>query len=307
MFNRRDFLKYSATLGTAAAVIPWINPVEATAPDTPAGSGGFTLWQIPLLQNHSQGNSYVFRTKNGKVVVMDGGVAPEAGYLRGFLGSLGNEVEAWFISHPHSDHIGAFNEILKKPDELQIKAVYHSEYSPEFYDRVEPGCRDLTAEFYTNLKSSGIFVTDVTEPGKTVEIDGVRFKILDVKDESVTSNAYNNSCMVIRVDDGTRSMLFLGDAGIEQGNRLLNGPFRNELDCDCLQLAHHGQNGVSLDFYRTVKFNVCLWPTPKWLYDNDAGQGYDTHNWQTVIVRKLMDELGIKKHYIGWQGLCVVD
>ena len=306
MIKRRDFLKRSAFLGTAA-MIPFSHPVTARAVIPSNVKSKFMLWQIPLLQNHSQGNSYVFRTDSGKIIVMDGGVGPESGYLRGFLGALGNEVEAWFISHPHSDHIESLNEILKKPDGLKIQSVYHSEFSPEFYNKVEPGSRGLTAEFYENLKKSGITVTDVTEPGLNVEIDDISFKILDIKDESVTNNAYNNSCMVIRVDDGIRSAVFLGDAGIEQGKRLLEGAFRKDLDCHYLQLAHHGQNGVSLDFYRTVKFDACLWPTPKWLYNNDAGKGYNTHNWQTIIVRDLMEELGKQKHFIGWQGLCIVD
>lgn len=32
--------------------------------------------------------------------------------MRGFIGALGNEVEAWFISHPHDDHMGALSVIL---------------------------------------------------------------------------------------------------------------------------------------------------------------------------------------------------
>lgn len=310
MINRRAFFKYFVLLGAGVTAVPLLkafspNIVLDTIPSL-VKNDTFTLWQIPLLQTQAQGNSYVFRTKNGKVVVMDGGDQKEAGYLRGFLGSLGNKVEAWFISHPHLDHIGAFNEILKKTDGLIIKAVYHSELSPEFYEKVEPHYRDSTAEFYRNLKVSGIPVTDVTKPGMVIEIDGTTFKILAVKDESITVNAYNNSSMVIRVEDTTRSVLFLADAGVEAGNRLLNGPFSFELTCDFLQMAHHGQNGVSLDFYRAIKFDACLWPTPKWLWDNDAGKGYNTGEWETIIVRNLMNELGIKKHFISWQGLCIV-
>ena len=291
----------AAAVGTFGAVPVWAS----------ASSTDFTLWQIPLHQTQTQGNSYVFQMNDGKVVVMDGGVAQEAGYLRGFLGALGNEVEAWFISHPHSDHIGACNEILKNPDGIQIKTIYHSEFSKDFYAKVEPGSRELTEEFYANLRKpdwqeADSSVVDVTEPGLTVKIGQTHFKILDVKDESVTNNAYNNSCMVIRVWDDARSVVFLGDAGVEQGDRLLNGPFRKELDCDFLQLAHHGQRGVRKEFYRAIKFNACLWPTPLWLYNNDAGKGFNTHTWETVEIRNLMDELGIEKHFIGWQGLGVV-
>jgi hypothetical protein len=46
-----------------------------------------------------------------------------------------------------------------------------------------------------------------------------------------------------------------------------------------------------------------MWPTPLWLYNNDAGKGHNTHSWETVEIRRLMDELGIKKHFFGWQGL----
>ena len=303
MTTRRDFIKASALLG-GGMVLPSIGYAEDERRES-----DFTLWQIPLHQTEIQGNSYVFRMTNGKVVVMDGGVLQEAGYLRGFLAALGNVVDVWFVSHPHSDHIGAFNEILKNPDGIEIKSVYHSRFSNDFYGNVEPGSQILTAEFYKNLdriSENGCKVVDVTEPGLIIEVDRVKFKILDVKNEAVKNNAYNNSSMVIRVWDSVRSAVFLGDAGIEQGNRLLASPYRADLDCDYLQLAHHGQRGVSKDFYRTIKFNACMWATPLWLYNNDAGKGYDTHTWETIEIRHLMDELGIKKHFFGWQGLNVI-
>ena len=303
MPTRRNFIKASVLLG-GGMVLPSIGRAEDKQMES-----DFTLWQIPLHQTATQGNSYVFRTTSGKVIVMDGGVAQEAGYLRGFLAALGNIVDVWLISHPHSDHIGALNEILKNPDGIEIKSVYHSKFSSSFYENVEPESQNLTDEFYKNLDrigASGHKIVDVIEPGLILEIDRVKFKILDIKNESVKNNAYNNSCMVIRVWDSARSAVFLGDAGIEQGDRLLSGPYRADLNCDYLQLAHHGQRGVRKDFYRTIKFSACMWPTPLWLYNNDAGKGYDTHTWETVEIRRLMDELGIKKHFFGWQGLNVI-
>lgn len=301
MPNRRDFIKYSTLLGAASIV-----PILADSVGAAQKESDFTLWQLPLNQTPSQGNSYVFQMKSGKVVVMDGGVPGETGYLRGFLGALGNRVEAWFLSHPHSDHIGAFNEILKKPDGIEIKSIYHSKFSEDFYNRVEPGCRDLTADCYRNMEKSGIDVQDITEPGGEIVIDRTRFRIMAVKNEEFTENAYNNSSMVIHVRDDVRSALFLGDAGEEEGDKILQGPLRNELDCDYLQMAHHGQRGVNDKFYRTVKFKACLWPTPRWLYDNNAGKGFDTHIWKTVHTRKLMEELGIEKHLVGCDGLQTV-
>src|SRR5690606_18404472 len=99
----------------------------------------------------------------------------------------------------------------------------------------------------------------------------------------------------------------LGDLGIEAGDKLLGSSSKKDLDCDYLQLAHHGQRGVSKDFYRSIKFKACLWPTPLWLWNNDAGKGYNTHTWETVEIRNLMDEIGIKTHYISWQGLVRIE
>ncbi len=265
----------------------------------------FVLWQLPS-QINTIGNSYVFQTNDGKLAVMDGGVKEEADYLRGFLAALGNHVDIWFVSHPHPDHIGAITEILKEPKGLKIDLVCHSEFSHKFIKK-ERDYAKAAKEFYDVLHRSGVPVDNQTEPGKIFQLDQTRFKILDVKDEDIRVNPYNNSCMIIRAWDDKKSFLFLADSGIEQGDRLLNGPFKKDLDCDYLQLAHHGQQGVSKDFYRTIKFNACLWPTPSWVYNNDAGKGFNTHILKTIEIRELIDSLGIKKNYISFEGLTRIE
>jgi beta-lactamase superfamily II metal-dependent hydrolase len=261
----------------------------------------FELWQLPS-QINTIGNSYVFRTADGKIAVMDGGVNAEAPYLLGFLAALGNKVDIWFISHPHPDHIGALSEILKDPKDLKIEKIYLSEFSSQLYS-AEPDGKEGVEEFYALLKKSGIPVVNVKEAGLVIKLDQTQFKILGVTNEDILVNPYNNSSMIIRVWDDSKSMLFLGDCGKEEGDRLMSGPYRKELDCDYIQMAHHGQQGVRENFYRTVKFRACLWPTPSWVYNNDAGKGFNTHVLKTVEIRELIDSLGIQSNYISWKGL----
>jgi len=66
----------------------------------------FTLWQLPS-RTPSQNMSYVLRSCRGRIIVIDGGNKGDAEYLRGFLAPLGNHVNAWFVSHPHPDHVDA--------------------------------------------------------------------------------------------------------------------------------------------------------------------------------------------------------
>ncbi len=266
-----------------------------------------TLWQLPAQDNYV-GTSYVFLMDNGKVAVMDGGMKEEAWYLKGFLAALGNEVEAWFISHPHPDHIGALNEILKAPGNLKIKNVYHSEFPSQYLEKFNTKYDSLTREFYGNLQKSGINVVNFTSPGEVIQIDKTKFKILTVTSNDITlENFYNDNSMVIKAWDEKKSFLFLADLWENGGDRLMDSPFKDDLDCDYLQVAHHGQKGVKLDFYRSIKFRACLWPAPLWLYDNDRGKGFNTAHYKTVETRELMDELGIKEHYVSCNGLVKIE
>jgi hypothetical protein len=115
------------------------------------------------------------------------------------------------------------------------------------------------------------------------------------------SNVVNNSCSIIRMEVEGQTVLFLGDAGVEQGKVLLE-KHGEELRSDFVQMAHHGQNGVTKEVYEAIKPKACLWPTPLWLYDNDIGKGYGSGPWQTLVVRDWMQELGVKHHFIDKDG-----
>ena len=298
--KRREFLKNITVAGMSALVSSGAAKAakreKSFSDETAAKKSGFTLWQL-ASQVNTIGNSYVLLTDKGKVVVMDGGVPDETSYLRGFLGALGNEVEAWFISHPHNDHMGALNEILKNQGDIKIKHVYHSRFSDGLID-AEPAYSKAAHEFYANLDKAEFTVTDLREPGLQLKIDGLNIKILGVTNEEFRTNPYNNSSMIIRVWDKRKSVVFLGDAGVECGNKVLSGTYAGELDCDYLQMAHHGQQGCDENFYKTVNFKACLWPTPLWVWNNDAGKGINTAHLKTFDTRGWMKDKGIAEHHV---------
>lgn len=265
----------------------------------------FTLWQLPS-QINTIGNSFVIRTDNNKIIVMDGGVKEEENYLRGFLAALGNVVDCWFVTHPHADHIGALRKILEDPKGIKIGEICQSTFSDNLLD-TEPASKEDAVKYYETARKSGVKSTEVT-PGMVFTFGNTTFKILGIKNEELTgTNPYNNSSVVIRVSDPVKSVLFLADTGKEAGDKLLNGPFRDELDCDYIQLAHHGQKGVSMDFYHTVKFRACLWPTPTWVYNNDTGKGFNTGSLKTMETRETMDELKITEQYFSFAGLTKIE
>lgn len=262
---------------------------------TASAKGGFSLWQL-AAQSDKIGNSYVMQTDKGKVIVMDGGYREEASYLRGFIAALGGKVDLWIVTHPHPDHIGALIDILEHPGGIRVESILQSRFPEELYklERSAPHARKL----YHLIDSLGIAETDLKKPGLTMKIDGMNLKVLGVTNPEITTNVYNNSSMVVRVWDKHRSVLFLADLGIESGDKLLSHTPKKELDCDYLQMAHHGQAGVRKSFYQAIMFRACLWPTPTWVYNNDIGKGFNTHILQTIDTRNWMDELGIEEQYV---------
>lgn len=266
----------------------------------------FTVWQLPNGEA-PQMMSYVIQTRGGKLIVIDGGWNRTAAYLREFLLARGGCVEAWFLTHPHDDHCEALTGILQEPGDLTIKTLYASMPDAAWFKTVCDASEWATYENLTAaLEKSGRSFTMVSA-GDTLELDGLSIRILGGCNPELVKNPINNSSMVLRFSDARKSVLFLGDLGLEGGQKLLDSPQAEYLTADYLQMAHHGQNGVGEAVYRKINPKYCLWPTPKWLWDNNSGAGEDSGQWRTKEVRAWMDSLAIQKHYLMFEGLQTID
>lgn len=255
--------------------------------------GHFSIRQLSSVTD-TIGNSHILQTKGGKVIVIDGGFATEQDNLRKNIAALGGHVDLWFITHPHQDHMGAFNEILKDRREITIDKVIYSRLPDSFLDREPENAADARS-YYRTLDSvtEGVDILDLHRTGGRFDIDGIGIMVLGVANPELTMNPYNNQSMIIRFWDDSKSVVILGDAGIECGDKCL-AQYGAYLNCDYMQMAHHGQNGCSESFYKTIDFRACLWPTPSWVWE-PAPQ--HTHL-KTRETRRWMDEKGITEHHV---------
>lgn len=286
----------------AVLLISIVAPSAPGADTQPAPAATFTLWQLPN-QTTTQMMSYVIKTVNGKIIVIDGGMAGDAPFLLDFLKGLGGNLDTWFITHAHDDHFTTLAVILRQPGALQIGAIYGSlpdaAWIEQHGDNSEKLCFGL---FEQAIQGAGRKVEELTL-GQTMEIDGIHIEVLGVRNPEIVKNAINNSSLVLRMADAAKSVLFLGDLGFDGGEKLLNSPYADRLPSDYVQMAHHGQNGVSEAVYQRVQPAYCLWPAPQWLWDNDNGGGKGSGRWRTLEVRAWMDKLPIKKHYVMCEGV----
>ena len=251
---------------------------------------------------------YVIKDDDGKIAVIDGGTRDDAAHLLDVLKKYGGDhphIDAWFLTHAHHDHIGAFLELNEKMSgSFSTDGFYYNFPSVQFCRRLEPHEAHTAEEFYALLPAVARNA-HIVSPRDEFLFGGMSIDVLFCDTTVVSRFGINETSAVYRLKTGCSTVLFLGDLGEEGGRRLLHS-CRTGLRSDICQMAHHGQNGVGREVYEEIAPRVCLWPTPEWLWNNDAGLGYNTHTWKTVEVRGWMDGLGVSRNIVAKDGdICI--
>ncbi len=259
-----------------------------------------TLTQLSP-QGDRQMMGYLIKTHQGKLIVIDGGTIDDKDQLIDQINQNGGKVDAWFLTHAHDDHVGAFTQIVNNTDIL-INKIYVSTNELSWYKQYEPQRADFTEYFLETLESEKI-KDKVVQPNinDIFKIDNVQAEILGIKNPEITENPGNEQSMVIKFTTNNKSLLILGDTGEKSSEKLLKTQ-KEKLKSDILQIAHHGQQGATKELYKQVNPKICLWPTPEWLWNNDIGQGENTGPYKTFETREWIKEMNVKENYIAKDG-----
>lgn len=256
--------------------------------------GGASLTMLNS-QSESQMLSAIIQTSQGNLIVVDGGLGADGDYLKSQILARGGHVSAWLITHPHGDHVGALYKILQdeaagNASGITIDGIYYSFAERDWYsvhDKEEVTMAHSIIGTFEGLPQS---MLHTVSKGQTIPVDDVTILVMNDRYE-LASDKGNNAGIVYKVYVNGKSILFLGDMAEEGGNRLLADVGAEFLKSDIVQMAHHGQNGVGEAVYQAIDPTVCLWPTPKWLWEN-SGNRYriaETKNW--------LSRLNTQKHY----------
>lgn len=283
------------------------NPFLLTPSRQPSPAGA-TLYQMAPCGS-SQMMGYLLRTRSGQLFCIDGGTRAEceafldlARQASGCQPGRKLHIDGWFLTHPHFDHVDVFLETVEKHlSEVQIDRVYYNFPSTAYQETYEAIYAYTCHDFERAFPLFAAFA-QVVQPGQRLDFGDVRFDVLAGPDESIHENTGNNSSVVLRANLEGQVILFLADAGVEEGEALLRN-YGQSLRADYVQMAHHGQNGVSLEVYRAIRPTACLWSTPEWLWQNDSGAGYGSGSWKTFSVRCFMQDLGVTRHFVAKDGV----
>ena len=251
------------------------------------------------------GDIFIITTEDDKVIVIDGGHKSETDnfvrYLKSITGSENPHIDAWFLSHPHDDHCEVFFNIAEHSGYgITFDKVYANfPEDPAFYEGVDEWAVKMVAD-YNRLRPSFEDKAEKLKEGDVFNIDAAKFTVFYTFNPEWKQ--CNDASTIMRMDLGGKRVMFNGDAGILPGEYVVEKyGDTGELKCDICKTAHHGQDGVNENFYRAVDPDICIWPTPSWVYNNTNG------NLKTFETREWIKKLGVKTEYKSFEGDCVIE
>jgi competence protein ComEC len=276
--------------------LPWLR----ARPPKPSGE-----LQVHVLDvGPVEGDSILIISPGGKSVLIDAGDTGKGKVVLEALKKYKVERLDYFIAtHPHPDHLGAADEVLNgiKVANMIDNGVDLSTPAPP--EAAKPGKGKKAAppppppkksktktvnsffdEYRAALKQNGAQY-EKAEPGKKYDLGGGA--ILTVlapsepffnKDQmKAGGNDTNANSIVLRLDYGDFSMLFMGDAESQTEERLLGKPDL-DLKAKVIKIGHHGSKyATSENFLKRVQADAAI--------ISDGGWNRYGHPAQSVLDR----------------------
>ena len=294
----------------------WINNIPERKSD------GTHIYMIPTFLRPTgsaafRGMGYIIRSRNGKIAVIDGGHFSEGEViiklLRKLTGDETPEVEAWFMTHIHSDHIDAFLHIGENmPDAVKVKCFYHNTPTEEYCSKWGEAER---FKRLSALEKNGFCPFCRLKTGDKLHFDGVEVEIVYAFDRELekylneritasevsinkpTGDAINNSDTLYKFTADGHSALFVGDF-MHFGEDFIyerHPEVIENLKADIIQVGHHGANFLSQKFYHHVNARVALWSTThdSWLFSESSLRS----------IRRRLYQLRLLKNYVAADGI----
>ena len=218
------------------------------------------------------GMSYVFRLSDGRFVILDGGEneyeEAERLYdtLKRYRVNDGEPtVAAWLFSHPHGDHIGVFSDFVRHHADVAIEEIVYN------FDG-DVICASMFAypDFWETLRKLKNTRVHIARTGQVYTFGDAVFEVIGTGDDHCPSRLWtcNESSVVFRLTLAGHTVMLPGDAMHIAEGMLSKRYDPAYLNCEFLQVGHHGFGSADQAFLAAVDPRAVLWSCPDFWYYN---------------------------------------
>ncbi|MZK53902.1 ComEC/Rec2 family competence protein [Clostridium beijerinckii] len=220
---------------------------------------------------------------NNKNLLIDSGPKSDRKKLFNYLSGLDlNKLDYVIATHPHEDHIGNMDDIIKTYSIGTFYAPKVESTTKSFEDMVDA------------LKDKNLKVHVLKNNSTSIDL-GENTKVNVFSPNKDFYDNLNNYSPVIKIQYGNTSFLFTGDAEKEVEKEILNN--NEDISADVLKVGHHGSStSTSKDFLKKVNPSIAVISVGK---DN-------IYNHPDAITTKLLDENNIKTYRTDKDGTIVI-
>ena len=212
-------------------------------------------------------------------------------------------IAGWYLTHAHSDHVAKFSDFLRyNMDDVELEAVYYNFPEPfppqgAGWGKRGNGLQGLNVG--NQLREMTQLPKIKLHTGQRFAVRNLNFTVLCTHEDSfpTDNDDFNNTTTVLMMEAEGSKVLFCGDASDVQSD-IMEKRWGTNLECDILQVAHHGHHGCSAAFYELAKSKAALFSNTQIFFDIDLEKEKEAN---ATILRYA------KEYYISSNGTVEAD